>query len=160
KFGGEFRQLTNNQSSPPASFTVNTTAAFTQANPLVANAQSGDSMASFLLGFPSAVSSSFNSFPAQGQHYMTVFAQDDWRIARKLTLNLGGRWEYESPITDRFNQAVRGFDPTTTSRLGGPSGPTVTGGLLFASSSNRLPYKRDLNNFSPRLGFAYQAADK
>ena len=160
KFGGEFRNLMNNQSSPPASFTISANAGFTQANPLVANAQSGDSMASFLLGNPSSVSSTFNSFPAQGQHYFTAFVQDDWRIARKLTLNLGGRWEYESPITDRFDQAVRGFDPSTISRLGAGSGPSVMGGLLFASSSNRLPYKRDLNNFAPRVGFAYQAMEK
>jgi hypothetical protein len=160
KFGGEFRNLMNNQSSPPASFNINATAAFTQANPLVANAQSGDAMASFLLGDPSAVSSSFNSFPAQGQRYYTGFGQDDWRLAKKLTLNLGLRWEYESPITDRFNEAVGGFDGSTVSHIGSAAGPAVTGGLLFASGSNRLPYKRDLNNFSPRLGFAYQVMEK
>ncbi len=160
KFGGEFRDLLNNQSSPPASFTINANAGLTQANPMVANAQSGDAMASFLLGNPSGVSSSFNSFPAQGQHYVSAFVQDDWRIARKLTLNLGGRWEYESPISDRFNQAVRGFDTATVSRLGSVSGPTIAGGLLFASSSDRLAYKRDLNNFAPRVGLAYQAMEK
>ncbi len=160
KVGGEFRNLMNNQSSPPAAFTVSASAGFTQANPLVANAQSGDAMASFLLGYPSGVSSSFNSFPAQGQHYYSWFGQDDWRLARKLTLNLGLRWEYESPITDRFNQAIRGFDPTTTSHVGSGSGPTVAGGLLFANADNRLPYKRDLNNLAPRLGFAYQVMEK
>lgn len=160
KFGGEFRNLMNNQSSPPSSFVVSATAGFTQANPLVANAQSGDAMASFLLGYPSAVSSAFNSFPAQGQHYYSGFAQDDWRLARKLTLNLGVRYEYESPITDRFNEAIRGFDPGTSTHIGSASGPAVTGGLLFASSSNRLPYKRDLNNFAPRIGFAYQVMEK
>ena len=160
KFGGEFRNLMNNQSSPPSSFVISATAGFTQANPLVANAQSGDAMASFLLGYPSAVSSSFNSFPAQGQHYYSAFAQDDWRISKKLTLNLGGRWEYESPITDRFNAAIRGFDATTTSKLGSATGPSITGGLLFATASNRIPYQKDLNNFAPRVGFAYQVRDK
>ncbi len=160
KFGGEFRNLMNNQSSPPSSFNVNATAAFTQSNPLVPNAQSGDSMASFLLGYPSALSSSFNSFPAQGQHYYSGFAQDDWRILKKLTLNLGLRWEYESPITDRFNQAVAGFDRSTTSRIGSSTGPAVAGGLLYVNANNRLPYKRDLNNFAPRVGFAYQALEK
>ena len=160
KFGGEFRNLMNNQSSPPASFVVNATAGFTQANPLVANAQSGDSMASFLLGFPSGVSSSFNSFPAQGQHYYAGFVQDDWRIVKKLTLNLGVRWEYESPITDRYDAALSGFDRSAVSHIGSASGPAVTGGLLFVTGSNRLPYKRDLNNFGPRAGFAYQALEK
>ncbi len=160
KFGAEFRNLMNNQSSPPSSFVVSASAGFTQANPLVGNAQSGDSMASFLLGYPSGVSSSFNGFPAQGQHYLSGFAQDDWRILKRLTLNLGARWEYESPISDRFDQAIGGFDRTTSSRLSGTSGPSVTGGLLFVGPNNRLPYKRDLNNFAPRVGFAYQAMDK
>ena len=160
KFGGEFRHLTNNQSSPPASFTVSANAGFTQANPLVGNAQSGDAMASFLLGYPSGVSSSFNSFPAQIQHYLSAFAQDDWRLHKKLTLNLGFRWEYESPIIDRFNEAIRGFDNATVSHLGSPSGPAVTGGLLFATADNRNPYKRDLKDFSPRVGFAYQVMEK
>ena len=160
KFGAEFRNLMNNQSSPPSSFNVNATAGFTQANPLVPNAQSGDSMASFLLGYPSAVSSSFNSFPAQGQHYFAGFAQDDWRIVKKLTLNLGLRWEYESPITDRFNAVIRGFDSSAVSRVGSASGPESRGGLQFATAGDRLPYKRDLNNFAPRAGFAYQAKER
>ena len=160
KMGGEFRNLMNNQSSPPSSFNVNASAAFTQANPLVASAQSGDALASFLLGYPSGVSSSFNAFPAQGQHYYSVFAQDDWRIAKRVTLNLGGRWEYESPITDRFNQSIRGFDSSTTSRIGSATGPSVAGGLLFATGKDRLAYRRDLNNFSPRVGLAYQAREK
>ncbi len=160
KFGAEFRNLMNNQSSPPSSFNVNANAGFTQANPLVPNAQSGDSMASFLLGYPSAVSSSFNSFPAQGQHYFAGFVQDDWRIVKKLTLNLGLRWEYESPITDRFNAIIRGFDSSAVSRVGSASGPESRGGLRFATAGDRLPYKRDLNNFAPRAGFAYQARER
>ena len=160
KIGAEFRNLMNNQSSPPSSFNVNATAGFTQANPLVPNAQSGDSMASFLLGYPSAVSSSFNSFPAQGQHYFAGFVQDDWRIVKKLTLNLGLRWEYESPITDRFNAIIRGFDSSAVSRVGSAGGPESRGGLQFATAGNRLPYKRDLNNFAPRAGFAYQAKER
>jgi len=160
KFGGEFRSLDNNQSSIPNSFTISATAGFTQANPLVASATSGDALASFLLGYPSSVSSSYNSFPAEGQHFYAAFVQDDWRATKKLTLNLGFRWEYESPITDRFNNIVRGFDTSTVSNLGSPTGPAVTGGLLFADSKNRLPYGRDLNNAAPRLGFAYQATAK
>ena len=114
-------------------------------------------MASFLLGYPSSVSSSYNSFPAQGQRYYSAFVQDDWKATRKLTLNLGLRWEYESPITDRYNRFVRGFDGTTVTTVG--SAP-FQGGLLFADSNNRLPYKRDLNNWAPRVGFAYQVTQK
>jgi len=160
KFGGEARALYNNQKSPPNSFNISASAGFTQADPLVPSATSGDALASFLLGYPSAVSTSYNSYPAEGQRFYAAFVQDDWRVSTKLTLNLGFRWEYESPITDRFNNIVDGFNSATASNLEGPSGPPVTGGLLFATSSNRLPYPRDLDNIAPRLGFAYQVASK
>ncbi len=159
RFGGDARLMLNNQSSPVPTFTLSTTAAFTQANPLVASASSGDGLASFLLGYPSAVSTAYNNFPAQGQRYFGVFFQDDWRVTRKLTLNLGLRWEYESPISDRFDHQIIGFDATTTTSLAA-GGPQVKGGLLFASANNRLAYKRDWNNFAPRAGYAYQVASK
>ncbi len=158
KVGGEVRDLKNNQSSPPASFSISASAAFTQANPLVSSSSSGDALASFLLGYPSGASSTYNPFPAQGQRYYAAFVQDDWRAAKKLTLNLGLRWEYESPITDRYDRFVRGFDATTVSHVGSSTGPAVAGGLLFADSSNRLPYKRDPINFAPRFGFNYQVS--
>ena len=157
KFGGEWRFLQNDQSSPPPSLTVTATAAFTQANPLVSSASSGDAMASFLLGYPSAVSSSFNSFPAEGQHFWAAFLQDDWRVSKKLTLNLGLRWEFETPIVDRYNHIVDGFCTTCTSNVGGVP---VTGGLTFASANNRNPYNADHHEFGPRAGFAYQVNQK
>ncbi|MCL5742355.1 MAG: carboxypeptidase regulatory-like domain-containing protein [Acidobacteria bacterium] len=159
RFGGDARLMLNNQSSPVPTFRVSTSAAFTRADPLVASAASGDGLASFLLGYPSAVSSTYNNYPAQGQRYFGFFLQDDWRITRKLTLNLGIRWEYESPISDRFNHQVIGFDTTTLTSLV-PGGPQVRGGLLFADGKRRLAYKRDWNNFGPRLGYAYQLASR
>ncbi|MBI4890036.1 MAG: TonB-dependent receptor, partial [Acidobacteria bacterium] len=159
RFGGDARVMFNNQSSPNPTFSLSTSAAFTRADPNVATASSGDGLASFLLGYPSAVSSVYNNFPAQGQRYFGVFFQDDWRVTRKLTLNLGLRWEYEAPITDRFDRQVIGFDPSTQTALA-PAGPMVKGGLLFADSGNRFAYKRDWNNFGPRAGFAYQISSQ
>ncbi|MCX5769059.1 MAG: TonB-dependent receptor, partial [Candidatus Hydrogenedentes bacterium] len=157
RFGADARLMLNNQSSPVPTFSLSTSVAFTRADPLVASAASGDGLASFLLGYPSAVSSTYNNFPAQGQRYYGVFFQDDWRVARKLTLNLGIRWEYESPISDRFNHQIVGFDTTTLTSIS-PGEPQVKGGLLFADSKLRLAYKRDLNNFGPRIGYAYKVS--
>jgi hypothetical protein len=159
RFGGDARLMLNNQSSPVPTFSLSTSAAFTRADPLVATAASGDGLASFLLGYPSAVSSTYNNFPAQGQRYYGFFFQDDWRVTRRLTLNLGIRWEYESPISDRFNHQIVGFDTSTLTNLAS-GGPQVRGGLIFADSTNRFAYKRDWNNFGPRLGYAYQVASK
>ena len=85
--------------------------------------------------------------------------QDDWRVTNTVTLSYGLRWDYESPITERNNQINAGFDITANSpvQVVDPLQPglTLKGGLLFAGSSNRMPYQRDLNNFQPRVGVAW-----
>jgi hypothetical protein len=160
KFGGDARNMFNNQSNPPGFATFNFNVNETRSNPLVATAAQGDGLASMLLGYPGSLSSTYANQPAQGQRYYAVFVHDDWRVSKRLTLNMGLRWDYESPITDRFDRFVGGFDANATSRLGGASGPTVRGGLLFTDRKNRLAYKRDLNNFGPRVGYAYRIGNR
>ena len=160
KVGVEVRNMFNNQFLQPTFGIFTFSPTFTQANPLVSVSTSGDALASFLLGYPSGVSSIYSNPNTEGQRYYDVYLQDDWRVAKKLTLNFGIRWDYESPITDRYNHFVCGFDPSTVSHLGSSSGPAVAGGVTYCDSSHRLPYKRDLNNFGPRFGFAYQPTRK
>lgn len=111
-----------------------------------------------LLGLPASGSAPINAALAYGGHYYSTFVQDDWRIANNLTLSMGLRWDFESPITERNNQMNAGFDLTAPSPLqvNNPlqPGTTIKGGLLFTSAGNRLAYQRDLNNFQPRLGIA------
>ena len=126
---------------------------FTQRDALNADAASGNAFASFLLGYASGGSAVFNPNPAWGNHYYGIFVQDDWRVTRTLTINFGGRWDYESPQTERYNRQNIGFDAAANSTFQVP-GLALKGGLLFASSSNRLAHKRDLNNFQPRVGVA------
>jgi hypothetical protein len=113
---------------------------------------------------PSGGSAPINAALAYGYHYYGVFFQDDWRVTNKLTLSYGVRWDYESPVTERNNQINAGFDLNAASpvQVNNPLQPGVTqkGGLLFASSSNRRPYQRDLNNFQPRVGIAWHPANK
>jgi Carboxypeptidase regulatory-like domain len=136
---------------------------FTQKNSVNANvgsdASSGNPMASMMLGYFSQAYYSVNIAYALQQIYMAPFIQDDWRATKRLTLNLGFRWDYESPFTERFNRMVSNFCTTCASPLQAqvPS-LTLNGGLQYVSASNRFPYSRDLNNFQPRLGFAYQAS--
>ncbi|NOT62567.1 MAG: TonB-dependent receptor [Acidobacteria bacterium] len=160
KFGGEMRILRDNYIQPTSSFgTFNFNKGFTQRNPLAADAASGNAFASLLLGYPASAAVPVNAtFAFQHLYYGTYF-QDDWRVSRKLTLNLGLRWDYESPTTERYNQLNAGFDKTSASPLQAP-GLSLKGGLTFVSTDNRLPFKRDLNNFGPRLGAAYQLNEK
>ncbi|MGA8941005.1 MAG: carboxypeptidase regulatory-like domain-containing protein [Acidobacteriaceae bacterium] len=138
---------------------------FTQQNsvtaPIGSEANSGDPFASFLLGYHSSVSYNIQAAYALQQIYTAPFVQDDWRVTDKLTLNLGARWDYESPFTERYNKQVTGFCDSCQSPLQAqvPS-LNLNGGLQFTSNSNRYPYPRDWNNFQPRLGLAYSVTPK
>jgi len=144
----------------------NFTRQFTQQNSVSAatgaDASSGDPIAALLLGYPSSPTGSTVSYSNQvafalQQSYQAYFVQDDWRLSSKLTVNMGLRWDYESPFTDRYNRQNSGFCTTCANPLqSSVSGLTLLGGLQFVSSANRFPYPRDLNNFQPRFGVAYQ----
>ena len=160
KFGGEFRVMFNNQDRPTSSFArFNFTKAFTQRDPLRGDAASGNAFASMLLGYPASGQSDRNAAPAYANRYGVLFLQDDWKVTRRMTLNLGLRWDYESPQTERYNRMNVGFDPSSPSNLQVP-GMQVKGGLLFAGDGTRRPYGRDLNNWQPRIGVAYQLASR
>lgn len=119
---------------------------------------SGDPLASLLLGDFSAGSYVISAAYALQQIYVAPFVQDDWRVNNKLTVNLGVRWDYESPFTERYNKQVANFDTNATNPLqNSVPGLSLKGGLVYTSANNRFPYPRDLNNWQPRLGVAYQA---
>jgi hypothetical protein len=160
KFGFEGRQMFNNQDRPTSSFArFNFRRNFTQRDAQRGDAASGNAFASLLLGMPESGESVRQPALAYGNRYYVLFFQDDWKINNKLTLNLGLRWDYETPQTERFDQQNRGFDATAASPLQAP-GLALKGGLLFTDANNRTPFSRDLNNFQPRIGAAYQFAPR
>jgi hypothetical protein len=157
KAGLNFRVIQNNDNNPTSSAgTFSFTRAFTQQNPQQADAQSGDEFASFLLGTPASGSVPvYEAFAYQSRYY-AVFVQDDWRVNDRFTLNVGGRWDYESPNTERYNRQNLGFDTSALSPLQVAGFRTLYGGLLFTGSNNRQPFEPDYNNFQPRVGLAYK----
>jgi len=158
KVGGELYVMRANNNTPVSNlnpFTFNP--GFTQQNAQTGSATAGNSFASLLLGWPASGGYSVTIASAFQQSYQGYFVQDDWRISSKLTLNLGLRWEYESPMTERYNRQNAGFDFTDANPIQSQvKGLTTLGGLLFTGSSNRLPFVRDLNNWGPRVGAAYR----
>jgi len=163
KTGGEIRQMRLNQlanGSPSGSFS------FAQASTGGPNATAtatgtGFSMASFLMGWPSGGSIAYANGVSVLSTYYGFYFQDDFRVSKKLTLNMGIRYEYESPRTERYNRTTRGFAYNTASPLKAP-GLNLRGGLIYAGvdGAPRGILDPDRNNFAPRFGFAYSLNPK
>ena len=141
KIGGEFRWSQFNLfqlQSPRGTFDF--TGQFTN-NP--ASGSGGNSIADMLVGLP--LTSYIDSLVYLGnrQHVPSLFVQDDFKVTSRLTLNLGLRWEYYSPLKDVHNHLAN-FD-------------FATGQLLVAGqngNSDALTTAQK-TNFAPRVGFAY-----
>jgi hypothetical protein len=123
---------------------------------------SGFALAAMLMGYGSGSIASNNGVSIQNV-YEALYLQDDWRVTPSLTLNLGLRWEYEGPRTERYDRTTRGFDYNAVNPLQQRTpGLALRGGLIYAGV-NGVPrglYAPDRNNFAPRAGFAYSLTRK
>jgi opacity protein-like surface antigen len=108
----------------------------------------GNAFAAFLLGSVSNAEFTQNMatwLPRWWSH--AWYVQDDFKIMRNVTLNLGLRWSYESPFQTKYGQQSQ-FDPNAIDPITGRRGAILHGKGPLAS--------KDLNNFQPRLGLAWQ----
>jgi len=162
KTGADVRMIRVNVWEARAAGTFNFSAAMTQGpNPNTASATAGNSIASLLLG-----AGTQNNFLIQNwknvasqNFYVAPYIQDDWRVNERLTLNLGLRYDYETPRTERYDR-MNYFDPEARSPLAArvPQFPDLRGGLVFVGvdGNGRTQYEADRNNISPRVGGAFQ----
>lgn len=162
KFGADLRLLRSNGPNPgynAGNFSFDQQ--FTGANPLTIQPSSGNALASFLLGTPASGYIQENSQPARQEKMASVYLQTGIRVSEKLKVNMGLRWDYLGPLTDRFDALARGFAETTVNPLPVP-GQHVYGGLLFAGTGGnpRGIFNPSWGNFGPRVGFAYQLDPK
>jgi len=119
----------------------------------------GDSFAAMMLGLPSGGNTGISISQVSRTWFHGVYLQDDWKATRKLTLNLGIRWEVQRPVTDRYNRQAW-FDYKATNPISSAVGQTYLGEQQFASSGNRGLFNTNYKNFAPRIGFAYQLMPK
>jgi len=162
KFGGTYRlnRVSNFRPNNPAgSYTL--ADGFTRR--FFDRTGGGDAMASLLLGLPTG--GNIRSEPVLGLQvkYSAFYLQDDWKVNDRLTVNLGLRWDTDYPQTERFDRGSW-FDLDAKLPLNVPGVPPLVGGLVFAGSrtqgASRGVKDVDWNNFGPRVGFAFKAANR
>ena len=165
KFGANFGwKYQNGQSGTNAASYYDFDPLFTEGpNPYAGPSQSGSSgsaVASFLLGTGlwGQIQSAAPSQDLLNRNF-GFYVQDDWSVTPKLTLNLGVRWDYESPWTERHNR-LSDFNFSAPSPLKVP-GYSLVGGIEYPGVGGlpRGQWNSDWKNVVPRIGFAY-AVDK
>lgn len=158
KFGFTYQSTQDNRGSPAdgtsASFTFspNDTANF-KANSSAVDTATGNAYASYLLGAVNSASINNNIVVETGSrfHNYSLFAQDDWKLIPKMTVNLGVRWDVYAPFGEEHNRFSI-VDP----KLPNPAANNIPGALVYGKQLVKTHYK----NFQPRLGIAYQLNDK
>ena len=155
KFGGDFRAMQINSATAAGtlhfSFSPDQTG-----NPSASYATDvGFGFASMMLGAVQSASMD-TPFRLYGRRkYTAFFAQDDFKATRKLTLNLGLRWEATLPFHEKYGHWGN-FNQTAMNPLWG-----IPGTLEFANGGgDSFERNRDWTQFSPHLGAAYQVNDK
>jgi hypothetical protein len=168
KLGGEQRLFFNNFFQPPNptglfNFTDDVTSQIPNSG--AGGGLQGNPFASLLFGYPDD-SSVINIYPsvANKSKETGFYFQDDWKVNSKLTLNLGLRYEWSTPYTERDNNiefsdftgaSGINLDLSSGGQTPGLGTVALNGTTLFATSGMRsVPVDR--NNFGPRVGFAYQ----
>ena len=110
--------------------------------------------ASFLTGLPDTLNLNAPTDTKLGYHSLALFAQDSWKVNRRLTLDYGLRYDYQTYMKEQYGRmqdaSFSTFDPVT-----GHDGAVVYGATCNCQFSHNYPYA-----FGPRLGGAYQINSK
>jgi hypothetical protein len=120
------------------------------------NLVTGSSVASLLLGWVNQ-GSVLATEPLHSRiDSYAGYIQDDWHVTSSLTLNIGLRYDVDSPRRDIENRQ-NGFNPTEINPVSGTPGVITFSGI---DDQSQYAHRWDTNNFGPRLGFAWKPSDK
>jgi hypothetical protein len=164
--GGEFRRDTFNfyqDNAADGNYTATT--GFTDNNDSAGMTlpATGAGLATFLLGYTNSGSYDTVAPTASELLYPALFATDDWRVSKKLTLHMGLRWENNLPYTERHNN-ISYFDPTQVNPVLAAAGlGSYVGSTEVVDSSTRHQRSgidTDKAQFSPRFGLNYAVGPK
>jgi outer membrane receptor protein involved in Fe transport len=169
KFGVDMRSIQYITNNPGSVLSLSASPSNTQRDFARGDLLSGDSIASWLLGTPTTGSSVNNLFPTFQYLYFAPYVQDDWKLTRRLTVNLGLRWDFNVPAKERYNRLNRGFDGSAINPIDAkvnkaefPELGSVRGSLLFAgvNGNSRTAANLYKKALQPRIGAAYQVTPR
>ena len=112
-------------------------------------------MAAFLLGWTSSAAQSKPDLLEARTDYYGVYVQDDWKVTKNLTFNLGLRWEIDTPRWERIDNRQSGFNGTAINPVSGTPGVVTFSGR---DGLGKYAHPFDRNNLAPRFGFAWKPA--
>ncbi len=131
----------------------------------------GGPEASFLLGLPTSGSYFQAAIANFHANYLAFFVQNDWRVTDRLTVNLGLRYDHQSPFEDKLSRVVNGFNPAAVNNVSAAASAAYAanpisqvpassfntlGGLTFPNTpKNGAQYLTVSHWVSPRIGFSY-----
>jgi hypothetical protein len=119
------------------------------------NGAPGFSYASFLLGNYNSLTLSPLAAARLGNHALGFYAQDNWKVSRKLTLDLGLRWDYATLLSEQYGRMQTAAFNTPNPAAGGRLGSVIYGANCNCSLNNNYPFA-----FGPRIGLAYKIDEK
>ena len=94
----------------------------------------GSSLAAFMLGMPNGGNEPVNANGFYSQRFVALHFQDNWRVTSRLTVNLGLRWDFETPVTERYNRLTSEFDLSQTNPVSGAA-QAAYAAILSASAN-------------------------
>jgi hypothetical protein len=144
RFGGEWRYSGNTDV-----FRQTTNGTFN-----FSDRATGSGMASLLLGHVTGAGFNQTDKLVARTDYFGLFIQDDWKVSKNLTLNIGLRWEMDTPRWEKEDNRQSGFAFEPINPVSGRPG------IVTFSGRDGIPkyaHNFDKNNFSPRFGFAWRA---
>jgi hypothetical protein len=161
KFGGDYRVLgATSLNYGPSTGSYNFTGTY-----------SGNALADLLLGYPASGDIPLNTELDGFVRYYAAFAQDDWRVSDRLTLNYGVRLERETGMMEKDNQQTVNFDQAEVSPLNGQVNVidpltgqrrTILGGLVYAGVDGAPVVQGDQPAIkaAPRVGMVFSFDEK
>ena len=191
KYGAEWwvLQSANSNIGNQGQFDFNNSNWTRQRNDVSGGTGVGSSLAAYLLGLPNGGNFPRNANGYYSQQFYAFYVQNDWRVTRRLTINMGLRWDYETPVTERFNRLTSNYDLKALNPIS-DSAQASYASMLAANSSNAIvqqlaqmvpssdfkiygtqlfagvggqkrgTYNGDFREWQPRIGFAYRLFPK